>query len=241
MAIKGKGRTRARQVARPPRRAPVEVPKPLFQRTWVRVIAAALLGALAVMLLVWITNSLRASDQESDEVAARERRQDALATVRSAFESQVATVGQIQDPLGPVLAPQIREAADALAKGKDSPLTTEELEQLAGDLETAATTLEDYDLTGTIRDQGFNLAQTEALIASRAQLVAALRELEQAAGILLVAVDTDDPAHVEELATTAVALADSADLLAANGWRTFRNALQQAGLVQGLDELGLAP
>jgi len=241
MAIKGKGKTKARQVARAPRRAPVEVPKPLFRRTWVQVIAAALLGALAVMLLVWITNSLRASGQESDEAAARERRQDALATVRSEFESQVATVGQIQDPLGPVLAPQIREAADALAKGKDSPVITEELVQLAGDLETAATTLEDYDLTGTIRDQGFNLAQTEALIASRAQLVAALRELEQAAGILLVAVDTDDPAHVEELATTAVALADSADLLAANGWRTFRNALQQAGLVQGRDELGLAP
>lgn len=241
MAIKGKGKTRARQVARAPRRAPVEVPKPLFQRTWVQVVAAALLGAFAVMLLVWITNSLRASGQEADDAAARDRRRDALATVRTEFESQVATVGQIQDPLGPVLAPQIRETAEALAKGKRPPATGEELEQLVDDLGAAATALEDYDLTGEIRDQGFDVTQTEALIASRAQLTAALRDLEQAGAVLLIAVDADDPAAAKELAATASALADSADLLAANGWRTFRNALQEAGLAQALDGLEVAP
>jgi hypothetical protein len=241
MAIKGKGKTKARQVARAPRRAPVEVPKPVYRRTWVQVIAAVLLGAFAVMLVVWITNSLRESSRESDEAAKQELRQDALSTVRTEYEARIGTVGAIQDPIGPVLAPQVREAADALAKGKPSPVEATELAQLATDLEDAATALEGFDLTGTIRDQGFDVGQTEALLASRTQLVAGLRDMGEAATILVVAVDTDDPDAAGDLAASASGLADQADLLVREGWRVYRNALVEAGLVEELAGIPTAP
>jgi hypothetical protein len=241
MTIKGKGKTKTRQVARAPRRAPVEVPKPLYERTWVRVVAALLLGAVAVMLVVWITNSLRTSSRESDEAAKRELRQDALSTIRTEYEAALGTVGAIQDPIGPVLAPQVREAADALAKGKESPVPADELTQLATDLGDAATALEGFDLTAAIRDQGFDAGQTEALLSSRAELAAALRDMEQAATILVVAVDTDDPDTAAALAGSATALADTADGLAREGWRVYRNALVEAGLVQSLGGAQTAP
>lgn len=241
MTIKGKGKTKTRQVARAPRRAPVEVPKPLYERTWVRVVAALLLGAVSVMLVVWITNSLRTSSRESDEAAERELRQDALSTLRTEYEAALGTVGAIQDPIGPVLAPQVREAADALAKGKESPVPAEELTQVATDLGDAAAALEGFDLPSAIRDQGFDAGQTEALISSRNQLVAALRDMEQAATILVVAVDTDDPDAAADLAVSSTALADTSDALAREGWRVYRNALVEAGLVGSLGGAQTAP
>lgn len=241
MAIKGKGKARARQVARAPKRAPVEVPKPIYQRPWVRVVAAFIVGMLAVMLVVWITNSLRTSNRESDEEAARERRRDALSTVRTEYEAGIATVGVIQDPIGPTLAPQVREAADALARGKRSAVEPSELAQVATDLGDAATTLEGFDLTGAIRDQGFDVGQTEALLASRTQLVAALRDMQQAATILVVALETDEPDATERLATTASGLIDSADALAREGWRVYRNALVEAGLVEEMAGIPTVP
>jgi hypothetical protein len=242
MAIKGKGKTRARQVARAPKRAPVEVPKPVYQRTWVQLVAAVLLGAFAVMLVVWVTNSLRESSRESDDAAARELRQDALSTIRTEFEAQIGAVGQIQDPLGPVIAPKVREAADALAKGNPPKVDAEELEQLSEDLAAAAAALEGFDLAATIRDQGFeSAAQSEVLISSRAQLVAALRDVEQAASIVLLAIGSEDAASAEALGASALALVDSADAQAQNAWRTYRNALVEAGLVESLDGVTTAP
>ena len=242
MAIKGKGKTKNRQVARAPRRAPVEVPKPIYQRTWVRVVTAFLLGVLAVLLIVWITNALRASSAEDDAAAAQELRRQALTTWRGELEGQLGTVGTLQDALPPVLAPQIAATAEALAKGKDAPGDTAQLEQLAKDLDAAATALDDFDLTATIRDQGFNVGQTEALLASRTELVVALRDLEQAANLLVLAGGTTDPATVEALAGGAQALTGSAGELVDEAWRRYRNALVAGGLAQSQAAgLGLQP
>lgn len=232
MAIKGKGKTKARQVARAPRRAPVEVPEPLFRRRWVQVTAGVLLGAFAVLTVIWVTNSLRTSTRESDEAAAAERRRDALSSIQTDIETPLGTVGQLQDPLPPIVAPQVREAAEALAKGKGAPVETEALEQLAEDLGAAATALEGIDLDGAIReaDEAFDVGQVEALIAARAQLVGALRDLEQGATVVVVGLQADDPTVAEEMASTATALADSADALLANAWRAYRNELAAAGL-----------
>lgn len=242
MAIKGKGKTKSRQVARAPRRTPVEVPKPIFQRTWVRVVAAFLLGILVVMLTVWITNAMRASSAEEDAAAAEDRRQQALSSWRGELEGQLGSVGTIQEGIPPTLAPQIAATADALSKGKDAPVRTEELEQVAKDLDVAATALADYDLTGTIRDQGFDVGQTDALLASRIEVVAALRDLEQAANLLVLATQTDDAATQEALVAGATALTDSAGQLVEEAWRKYRNALIAEGLAQSAGAIpGLQP
>jgi len=230
MSIKGKGRTKSRQVARAPRRAPVEVPKPIFRRTWVQVVAALLLGILAVMFLIWITNAMRASDAEEEATAARERRQQALSIWRAEVEGQLGTVGSLQDALAPAIAPQVRAAADALSKGRKSPVEPTELARLSTDLDAAATALEKFDLTATIRDQGFAIGQTDALVSGRGEMVAALRELAQAATLVVLASGSDDPDTSEALATSALALTGSADLLIQESWRKYRNALTEAGL-----------
>ena len=62
MAIKGKGRTRARQPVRAPRRGPVPVPVPFFRRRGVQVVGAFLAGLLVFWGGVWLTNGLRAQE-----------------------------------------------------------------------------------------------------------------------------------------------------------------------------------
>jgi hypothetical protein len=242
MSIKGKGRTRSRQVARAPRRAPVEVPKPVYQRRWVQLVAALLLGALAVMFVIWMTNALRASDAEQQATDERQLRQEALTTWRSTVEGELGTVGSLQDALAPSIAPQVRAAAEALSKGKESPVESAELAKLSTNLEAVATTLHDFDLSGTIRDQGFDIGQTDALVSARGEMVAALRELAQGATLLVVAADADSPETSKTLATSALALADSADELMQEAWRKYRNALTEAGLADAAGGgIGLTP
>ena len=56
-----------------------------------------------------------------------------------------------------------------------------------------------------------------------------MRNLQQAAAVMVVALGTEDPDAAAELATTAIALADTADALSQEAWRTYRNALVAAG------------
>ena len=60
MAIKGKSRTKSRpkQVARAPRREPVVVKPPLFQRRWLQLTAAFILGVLAMSIVVWVSHGV---------------------------------------------------------------------------------------------------------------------------------------------------------------------------------------
>ena len=90
--------------------------------------------------------------------------------------------------------------------------------------------MEKFDLTATIRDQGFAIGQTDALVSGRGEMVAALRELAQAATLVVLASGSDDPDTSEALATSALALTGSADLLIQESWRKYRNALTEAGL-----------
>ena len=70
MAIKGKGRTKQgrRTVTRGPRPGYVEPPKPLFQRTWVRVTAIAFL-VVAVVAIVLSLVLIKQSNDRKDKAA----------------------------------------------------------------------------------------------------------------------------------------------------------------------------
>ena len=62
MAIKGKKKPKQRSAPRPPRHEPVAPPTPFLHRRWVQLTAGFLVGAFAMIVLVWVTNSLRADD-----------------------------------------------------------------------------------------------------------------------------------------------------------------------------------
>jgi hypothetical protein len=87
MAIKGKGRTKARQPVRAPKRGPVPVPVPFFRRRSVQVVAAFLVGSLVFWGGIWLTNGLRAQD-----TSERDREQELLQRrTGAAWENLVAT------------------------------------------------------------------------------------------------------------------------------------------------------
>ena len=73
MAIKGKKRSKQRSAPRAPRREPVALPTPFLRRRWVQLTAVFLLGILAMVVFVWVTNNLRANEAEersAESVAA---------------------------------------------------------------------------------------------------------------------------------------------------------------------------
>ncbi len=234
MAIKGKGKTKPRQAAKAPRRGPVAVPTPFVRRRWVQVTAAVTVGVLGAMFVIWITNALRA--QGEDDRLARERvsQQEALTQWQATVNGQLGTVGQIQDPLPPSVAPQLAAALADIAKGEKPALDADQLATTRDDLEAAAKALEDFDLAGTVRDRGFG-AEVESLITGRTEFVEGLKLIEQAAALAalaLEALDAGDQALAEDLAKEGTSLHEAGNRLIADAWRKYQNVLTLVGLRQ---------
>src|SRR6266496_650331 len=96
MAIKNKGKTKQRSVARGPRHEPVPVPVPFVRRRWVQLVAMFIVGVLALSAVLWAWNGFRR--YRNDDKAAQEltTRQEALGKWKAVLEAQVSGVGQLQ-------------------------------------------------------------------------------------------------------------------------------------------------
>lgn len=225
MAIKGKGKTKSRGVAKAPRRAPVPVPVAWYQRRWVQVTVAVVVGFLAFWLLTWVIDGVQENRAEEERAAQR----TILETWQAQIETEIGAVGQFRDPVPPVIAPQVRTAAQQIAKGKPADISPEELDDLAGSLEGSATAVEGYPLADAIRDQGFG-PSADQILSARTEFVLALRAYRQAALLLSTAQDVDDPAVAKALGERATELADGADALLAEAYRKYAVALSAAGV-----------
>ena len=118
MAIKSKGKTKARPASKGPRRGPVPVPKPFVQRRWVQLTALFIAGLLAMTVFVWATNGLRrerASNQAATDLASR---QQALSKWKAILEPQITAVGELKGDIPPTVASDVTAAVTALASGK---------------------------------------------------------------------------------------------------------------------------
>jgi len=229
MAIKGKGKTKSRQVAKAPRREPVAVPKPFAQRRWVQVVAAFMIGVLVMMFVIWVTNGMRqsrANDQAAQDASSRRL---AMQQWQSTLEGQVGTVGQIQPGQAPAVAPQVTAAAAALAAGKDSPTTAADLKSAQDALKAAAGALDTYALADIIRDKGFDASQVETILTSRNQILAGIRGYQEAARLALLALAAEGDTRTS-LGQAAKSVADAAGPLLEDGWRQYQNALAAAGM-----------
>ncbi|MGE5226784.1 MAG: hypothetical protein ACM3OO_07895 [Planctomycetaceae bacterium] len=234
MAIKGKGKTKNRQPARAPRRAPVPVKPPLFARRWVQVVAALLIGMGIVWFLVWVTNGIRAS-READQAAKTTAQQKAaLQQWQSVVEQQVGTVGQLQQQgVPPTIAPQVAATGAALAAGKPPTTTSADLKSSAAALQKAAKTMTTFNLSTTIRSKGFTTSQADGILTAQTHLADALSTYQQAALLAALAVDSSDAALQKELGTRVKALTMTADAEVQEGWRLYTNALSNVGLLSG--------
>lgn len=231
MAIKGKSKakSKARPATRPPRREPVVVKPPLFQRRWVQVTAALLVGFFAAMVLVWVTNGLRQNKvdaQAADDAASR--RAAATAWQRE-VESQVGTVGTLQQGVPPVVLPDMNAAIDALVKGTVPPTAGDTFQGASKDAAAVVKALTAFDLAGTIQDHGFDVGQALTFTDSRDRLINALILYQRAAEVGRLAAEASGPQRAA-LVKTADDLRSNASTEFQQAWSTYGEALAAGGI-----------
>ncbi|MDP9301229.1 MAG: hypothetical protein M3P43_10110 [Actinomycetota bacterium] len=232
MAIKSKGKTKARPASKGPRHGPVPVPKPFAQRRWVQLTALFIAGILVMTVFVWATNGLRrerASTRAASDLASR---QQALSKWKAILEPQITAVGQLKGDIPPTVASDVTAAVTALASGQTTTTRAGALASSAKELRTAARAIDTFDLAGTITEQGFDAASAAALTASKAEIVEALHLYQQAAELGALALSS--PKHLEaQLAEHAKAVLDSAATLLQASWNKYASTLRLSELSAG--------
>jgi hypothetical protein len=210
MAIKGKGRTRARQPVRAPRRGPVPVPLPLARRRGVQLLATFIAGLLVFLGGVWLTNGLRAERAADTDRSQELTRRQAGAAWNQEVTTEVGKLGDVQPGRPPVILPEVRSTLQGLKDGppKDA---VEVLQDAADRAKTASDAIGAFDLTGAIRNKGFDEAGVLRFLTARDELVSAIDLYREAALLGVVAADLDghDRAAVLERADSVLAKADT--------------------------------
>ena len=230
MAIKGKGRTRARQPVRAPKRGPVRVPVPFLRRRGVQIVAAFLIGSLVFWGGIWLTNGLRAQD-----TAERDREQELLkrrtgAAWEKLVSTEVGTIGQIQEGQPPVILPQVRSVITVLAQKPPKDVAST-LQAAAEDAKKAVDAIEKYQLSSSLSDKGFRQGEVLRFLSARDELVTSIQLYREAAlfGVLAADLEGKDRGAAIARAEGLLSLADSAVLR----FQTHQTeALAAAGIIR---------
>jgi hypothetical protein len=224
LAIKGKGKTKGRQMARAPRRAPVEVKQPLFLRRWVQVVLAFLAGLLLMVFAVWVTNYLR--QERVDEQAATQASQQRAAGQKwkTQVEGALGKVGSISPGAAPAVFPDLAATISGLQKGTVPDGAKSTLEQAQADAKRARDPLKSFDLTGQVRDIGMGAEQVSWFLNSQTRIVQALELYTQAAADAELAIAAPDDQRAAIADAAAGVQATAAEILQ-QGWQDYQNAL----------------
>jgi len=185
VAIKGKGRTKTRQPVRAPRRGPVPVPVPFAKRRGVQALAAFIAGLLFFWGGVWLTNGLRVQDRTARTEAQDLLRRRAASSWKTLVETEVGTIGQVQEGTPPVILPEIPAILTGLKERTPKDVVTTLQEAAAGAREVSGT-IGAYDLSRSITGKGFDPAAALRFLSARDELVLAL-DLTREAALLGVA------------------------------------------------------
>jgi len=228
MAIKGKGKTRQRQATRAPRRAPVPVKPPIFQRGWVRAVLAFVAGVAVLALTWWAWNNLEQEHAANDQVAKQGLQREAVTTWgKQNLEPTLSSLGQLQGGGTPQIATNVGTALDALQKGDDPGATAKDMTTLADKLEKAAKDLDKFNISDAISNHGFDSSQADVITTVQAEIASALRDYAVAARLTGRAID--DPTDAQ-LATIAQDSYDTAQTLLQRGWNSYANIAAVAGI-----------
>jgi hypothetical protein len=230
MAIKGKGRTRAKQPVRAPRRGPVPVPLPFFRRRGVQLVAAFLVGLLVFWGGVWLTNGLRAentSERDRDQELLQRR---AGAAWEKLVSTEVGSIGQIQAGQPPVILPQVRSVltvpAQKTPKGAVSALQT-----AARDAKAAIDAIQKDQLSSSLSHKGFRPDEVLRFLSARDELVTSIQLYREAAllGVVAAELEGKDRETAIARAQGLLTLADAAVLR----FQTHQTeALAAAGIIR---------
>jgi hypothetical protein len=231
MAIKGKGKTRARQPVRAPRRGPVAVKPPFFGRRGVQLAGAFLAGLLVFWGGVWLTNGLRA--ERADETARTEaiQRRQAGASWNQLVTTEVGKIGQVDEGRPPVILPELRTTITGLTAKRPPEGAKTELETAAADAEGVRKAVEGYAMAASLRNKGFDQAGVLRFLGAQDELVEAIALYRQAALLGATAAGLDGAAR-DQAADRAVSLLNAADDAVADFYVDHTEAMNAAGIVQ---------
>lgn len=211
MAIKGKGRTKTRQPVRAPRRGPVPVPVPFLRRRGVQALAAFLGGLLVFWGGVWLTNGLRAQDRTTRTVEQDLLRRRAGASWKTLIETEVGTIGTVQEGSPPVVLPEVRTTLTEL--GERTPAdAVEALHDAAAGAKEVSGAIESYDLSSSLTGKGFDKGQVLRFLSARDELLSSLTSIREAAllGVAAARLDVADRSGVLSRARSLLVEADAA-------------------------------
>lgn len=236
MAIKGKGKTRAKQVARAPRREVVPVKPPFAQRTWVKATAAFIAGVFLVSMCWWVWENLDQDRNAQKAADARTQQQQTIQAWRTELQTDLADVAQVQGGSVPQIATAVQPALDALGKGNDPGVTAADMRTLAGQLDGAADKLAKFSIADAITDHDdvFTKDQVQVMTAAHAEIVAALRSFAVAAKLSSLAIAA--PEDQKDLVAAADEAMKTGQELLTSGWTKYANASDAAGLPLALPQ-----
>jgi hypothetical protein len=211
MAIKGKGRTKTKQPVRAPRRGPVPVPVPFVRRRGVQALAAFLAGLLVFWGGVWLTNGLRAQDRTTLTEEQDLLRRRAGASWKSLIETEVGTIGTVQEGSPPVVLPEVRTTLTELAERTPADAVAAMQDAAAGAREVSGA-IESYDLASALTGKGFDKGQVLRFLSARDELLSSLTLTREAAllGVAAARLDVADRAGMLGRAQALLAEADAA-------------------------------
>jgi hypothetical protein len=240
MAIKGKRKPKPKPAPRAPRREPVALPTPFLRRTWVQLTAGFLLGAFAMLIGVWVTNNLRADDEQAATGADAAARRTAANEYRSAVRGTFGQVGVVEPGLTPTVFVEMDAAIDGVAEGEPPASAEATFRQAARDAAAARTELASFDVTAAVADRGFDPVAVTAFTNSAATLTRALEGFRRAAQVGAVAVSLGG-SEGRRLAEVAADLRDEARAELELGWTQYLQALRAGGIPELPAADGIVP
>jgi len=234
MAIKGKSKARSRPkpVARAPRREPVEVKPPLFQRRWLQFTALFVLGVLAMSVAVWIWVGVHRNHDRQVAAATLSKRRTAAQQWQSTVEGAFQTVGTTTQPgIPPTMFPDMAAALKSMKSGTTPATAAATFNKAAKDATTTVKALTAYDVATKISGQGFTSEEATTFTDSSAQLITALNLFGDAAKAGALAVDATGGLRDRLIAFADQMQADATAHLQI-GWSDFEDALTSGGIVE---------
>jgi hypothetical protein len=231
MAIKGKGRTRARQPVRAPRRTPVAVKPPFGERRGVQLGAAFIAGLLVFWGGVWLTNGLRA--QRADEEARTEaiQRRQAGSAWDQLVTTEVGKIGIVAEGRPPQILPELRTTITGLTGAERPTKATADLETVAAEARDVGSAVEGYAMTASLRNKGFDRPGVLRFLAAQDELVTAIDLYRQAALLGAIAAALEGDAR-DRVADRAISILNEADEALADFSIEHTEAMNAAGIVQ---------
>jgi hypothetical protein len=240
MAIKGKRKSKPRSAPRAPRREPVALPTPFLRRWWVQLTAGFLVGVFAMVVLVWVTNSLRADDAEAEADADAAKRRAAAVAYQQAVRGAFSRVGVVEAGVAPTIFADMNEALAATAKGNPPSDAEAIFRQAADDATKAGKELAAFDVAGAVGDQGFDAVAVSSFTGSARTLARVLDGYGRAAEVAASAAAVGGE-QGRQLAQVAVDLRDAAQADLQEGWTEYLQALRAGGLPELPTTGGIVP